>query len=410
MKYIVALVALLVAPLTAQAVSIDLVTVGNPGNASEIQGAVIVGRVTTTYRIAKTEVTNSQYVEFLNAKAASDPFELYNTSMSFLSQGGITRSGATGSYTYAVKASVPGEGPGGTNYTYADKPVSLVSWYDAIRFANWMSNGQGSGSTETGAYTILGGTPTPTNGTTITRNAGATWYLPNENEWYKAAYFNGATSTYSDYPAGTDTVPNNNLPSADTGNSANFMAADFTTSNFSYPNTAVGTYTLSDSSYGTLDQGGNVAEWNETSAGSGNRVRRGGAWSDVSSVLSSATRETIGAGVENNATGFRLAAIALAAPVPGDYNANGVVDSADYVVWRDHLGTSFQLQNEVASTTPGTVTQEDYTEWRARFGNTSGSGTGSSLQNAAVPEPNVWILSLVALTLSAASTNRSRRA
>ncbi len=69
-----------------------------------------------------------------------------------------------------------------------DKPVNYVSWYDSIRFANWLNNGQGTGDTETGAYTLLGGTPTPSNGVSITRNAGATWFLPSEDEWYKAAY------------------------------------------------------------------------------------------------------------------------------------------------------------------------------------------------------------------------------
>jgi len=74
--------------------------------------------------------------------------------------------------------------------------------------------------------------------------------------------------------------------------------------------------------------------------------------------------------------------------VAGDYNGNGVVDAADYVLWRKG-GT---LQNEVA--TVGSVTPEDYTEWRARFGNTSGSG--SSLGGAAVPEPASVALGLIA--------------
>src|SRR5688572_8649095 len=56
------------------------------------------------------------------------------------------------------------------------------------------------------------------------------------------------------------------------------------------------------------------------------------------------------------------------ASAPGDYNGNGVVDTADYVQWR-HGGP---LQNEVA--TPGTVTQDDYVEWRARFGSTASGG------------------------------------
>ena len=71
--------------------------------------------------------------------------------------------------------------------------------------------------------------------------------------------------------------------------------------------------------------------------------------------------------------------------VPGDYNSDGVVDAADYVVWRNNLGTNFQLPNEVSGTTPGSVTQEDYTAWRSRFGNTSGAGSG--IASGAVPEP-----------------------
>jgi hypothetical protein len=78
--------------------------------------------------------------------------------------------------------------------------------------------------------------------------------------------------------------------------------------------------------------------------------------------------------------------------VPGDYNGNGVVDGADYVVWRKRSGTAFQLPNEVAGVTPGQVTQHDYVAWRARFGNTSGSGAGSA---AAIPEPTSAALSFV---------------
>jgi hypothetical protein len=64
--------------------------------------------------------------------------------------------------------------------------------------------------------------------------------------------------------------------------------------------------------------------------------------------------------------------------VPGDYNGNGTVDGADYVLWRK----GGPLQNEVDA--PGTVNAADYTAWRARFGNMSGSGLGSG---GAVPEP-----------------------
>lgn len=411
MKNFLALIALTAAftPLPSVAVSIDLVPVGNPGNTGEIQASGIFGRVTTSYQIAKFEVTNAQYVEFLNAKAANDTYELYNALMGLLGDGGIVQTGTMGAYTYSVKPSAAGAGPNGTAYTYGDKPVNYVSWYDAIRFANWMSNGQGSASTETGAYTLLGGTTVPSNANSISRNANASWFLPTENEWYKAAYYNAATSSYFDYPTGSDATPNNNLPAADTGNSANYKIGSVTTTGDPlHPLTPVGAYLVSDSPYGTFDQGGNVAEWTETSSGSGVRVRRGGGWNSTDTYLSSATRETVSATVEISYGGFRLAAAAVPAGVPGDYNGNGVVDAADYVIWRDHLGTSFQLTNEVAGTTPGTVTQEDHTAWRARFGNISGSGTGSSLGSAAVPEPSAFVASLV-LVLAALITRNHRR-
>jgi hypothetical protein len=94
--------------------------------------------------------------------------------------------------------------------------------------------------------------------------------------------------------------------------------------------------------------------------------------------------------------GFKLfdAAIEWAAadPTPalmGDYNNNGAVDAADYALWRD----GGPLANEVV--TPGSATPEDYSEWRARFGNTSASG-GALGASAAVPEPSACGLVLIA--------------
>ncbi len=75
--------------------------------------------------------------------------------------------------------------------------------------------------------------------------------------------------------------------------------------------------------------------------------------------------------------------------VAGDYNLNGVVDMADYVVWRN----GGPLQNEVV--TIGSVTAEDYTDWRTRFGNTAGSGAGESSvagEGASVPEPTALLM------------------
>jgi hypothetical protein len=73
--------------------------------------------------------------------------------------------------------------------------------------------------------------------------------------------------------------------------------------------------------------------------------------------------------------------------VNGDYNGDGVVDAADYVVWRDHLGQTFALPNRDPSNT-GAINQQDYTYWKGRFGAISGAG---ALSGGSVPEPASWI-------------------
>ena len=73
-----------------------------------------------------------------------------------------------------------------------------------------------------------------------------------------------------------------------------------------------------------------------------------------------------------------------ACSVAGDYNHNGVVDAADYVLWRDTLGQTVTAGSGADGSADGTVNQADYDFWRAHFGNTSGSG---SLASANVPEP-----------------------
>jgi len=279
----------------ASAVTIDWVAVGSPGNLCDAQSQSCFGTVATTYQISKYEVTNAQYAEFLNAKAASDPLALYDAQMGS-GYGGITQSGGSGSYTYTA---ITGR---------ADLPVNFVTFYDALRFTNWLANGQGSGDTESGSYTLLGGTPTPTNGALVVRNPGATIFLPNENEWYKAAYYDALSTSYLDYPAGSNTATSCTGPTA-VANSAN---CDWPLGGGPGDLTLVGSYTGSPSPYGTYDQGGNVWEWTETSTGL-IRVQRGGSFLSVPVNLAAATQS--GGNPEDafDATGFRLAAI----PEPG---------------------------------------------------------------------------------------------
>jgi formylglycine-generating enzyme len=316
-RFRIGLCLFVLAPLTARAeILIDTVLVGNKGNApdqlwpSNNPTKLLFGSVDYRYRIGTTEVTNAQYTAFLNAKATSDSLGLYDTEMDS-SRGGITRSGVSGSYSYATKANM------------ADKPVNLVSWYDAIRFSNWLHNGQGSGDTETGAYTILGGTPEPSNGLEITRNPGAKWFLTSEDEWYKAAYYQPAlnesdTDKYWLYPTGSNSEPTvakvntvGDIINPETKVANYDQAADWNGQNGNV--TTVGTAgPLSESYYGTSDQGGNVWEWNESKLESF-RGTRGGSFVLNFFSMQSSTRQFAGPNTGRVDLGFRVASV----PEPG---------------------------------------------------------------------------------------------
>jgi hypothetical protein len=87
-------------------------------------------------------------------------------------------------------------------------------------------------------------------------------------------------------------------------------------------------------------------------------------------------------------------AVPVSAGLDGDYNANGAVDTADYVLWRKHLGTNVALPND---TTPQDVGTEDYDIWRENFGATSGGPAAA----ANVPEPAAcFLFSIGGCTLS----------
>ena len=268
---------------------IEWVPIGDLGNPSDSTPIGSFGSVDYEYSISKFETTNAEYADFLNAKAASDPLGLYSPSMESDTHGGILRMGSSGSYTYAAKAG------------FEEEPVNFVTFFDALRFANWLHNGEGSGDTETGAYTLLGGSETPSNGSTVERNPDASVVVPTQDEWFKAAYYDPTLGIYYDYPTGTDEEPDCSSPtatpnSANCGNSAIRGVTD------------VGSYTGSPSPYGTFDQGGNVAEWNEdiTNVLSGRRAMRGGGWTGLATGLRSSGAGSLLPDSVNNARGFRL--------------------------------------------------------------------------------------------------------
>ena len=299
-------------------VVMETITVGNADNAGELSGDSaggygpdrICGAVDYTYNIGKYEVTAGQYAAFLNAVAATDTYGLYNTNMWSHDYGcKIRQLGSWGSLSYVVDH----DGDGVEDADWVDRPVNFVSWGDAARFANWLHNGQPTGAqdlttTEDGSY-YLNGTTTNAELFAVTRHEqGATWVIPTEDEWYKAAYHknDGVTGNYFDYPTSSDSVPSNQLINPDPGNNATFYAGSYTIGS-PYWRTEVGAHENSDSPYGTFDQGGNVCEWNEAILYGSQRGSRGGLFLDIDFVLHASARDSRPPTDEGGYIGFRVA-------------------------------------------------------------------------------------------------------
>ncbi len=239
--------------------NVEMVTIGNPGNPTdEPQGDLQLqfGSVANAYRIGKFNVTVSQYAAFLNAKAASDPNGLFNENME------IVRDGDTGRYTYSVEA---GKG---------NRPIRWVEPLDGFRFCNWLHNGGLNGDTETGAYNFKDPV------TPDSRRPGARFFLPTEDEWYKAAYYDptkGGTGGYWKYATRSDEVVSGLPPGAP--GTANFDAVNRDDGGTS----DVGAYKASASFYGTFDQTGNTWEWMEPNPAVDPAIsrRRSGSWENA---------------------------------------------------------------------------------------------------------------------------------
>jgi formylglycine-generating enzyme len=309
-----ALVAACLAASPAHAVTIEWSTVvSSTGNAADpLTG---YGSVDREYRIGKHEVTIGQYTQFLNAvdPSGTNPYSLYNNTMETDGniRGILFSSGSASGQKYSPIGS-------------PNRPITYVSWFDAARFANWMQNGQGSGSTETGAYTLVGG---QTGGIAPKKNDGAQFYIPTEDEWYKAAYFspvlNSGSGGYYTYATQSNTDPGNAIGSG--ANQANYNNGVYSvTQSDSYSGsqnylTDVGAFTNSASYYGTFDQNGNVWEWNDLTGDAGSsRGLRGGDWDNIAFNLSSSSRNTPAPSSENSDIGFRLAS-PVAVPEPSTW-------------------------------------------------------------------------------------------
>ena len=303
-------------PLQTNGIELDLITVGNPNNqADPLTG---FGAVSDTFQISSNVITIGQYTTFLNSVAKRDRNNLFNPMMQRdLNVAGIERLGQPGNYKYRT---INNDGDS------ADRPITYVSWLDAARFANWMSNGQPSGpqknkTTENGAYNLKQNKDQAPERNAINPNTGQApfFFLPTEDQWYKAAYFspelNDAGGYYL-YATQSDTAPTS-TPSTGGSNEAN-LANNFilyTTQSKVYDPltnylTDVGTFSQSRSFYGTTDQAGLVYEWNDLNATpSPFRGLRGGYWFSAGQSAVSTTYSISTIDRESSDGGFRIAAV-----------------------------------------------------------------------------------------------------
>jgi formylglycine-generating enzyme required for sulfatase activity len=269
--------------------TIDFVDIGNAGNAAD---TTTYGAVHYEYRIGKYEI----------------------------SQDAITRATASGLFNVTWDSSGNATTGGGLDWTdrsagadvedWHDKPAVNISWYEAAAFVNFLNTSSG----KTAAYDLSWSGAAwsmalwssdqawTAGGTNLYRNKDAFYFLPSENEWYKAAYHNAPGSSYFLYPTASDTPPIAVAGGADAStavyNKVNDLPASVTAAGGLSP-------------YNTMGQGGNV--WEITEPG----VHRGGNFWDEQEFLVSSGREPF-AGQSDFAAhylGFRVASV----PEPSTY-------------------------------------------------------------------------------------------
>ena len=195
------------------------------------------------------------------------------------------------------------------------QPAANMTWYEAAAFVNWLNTSTGHQA----AYnmTFSGGTWRMTlwsagdawqlGGENLYRHKEAYYFLPSEDEWYKAAYHknDGVTANYWDYPTANNSVPTWVV----SGTGAGAAVYKFAISPAAVDNDG------GLSAYGTRGQGGNVREWQESAFDGINdsqsefRAIRGGIWSDPEAFLRSSARGLDGPSTSYSVVGFRVASI-----------------------------------------------------------------------------------------------------
>jgi len=263
--------------------TLDFVTVGNPGNAAQ-------------------SAANRSHSETGGDGYGAVPHE-YRMSTYAISQNDITTATAAGLLNVTAGAHT------------GDRPAANISWYEAAAFVNWLNTSQGHQA----AYDLTWGGSSwsmalwssedawQSGGENRFRHKDAYYFLPSEDEWYKAAFFDYDPDdpTYYLYATGSDTAPTA-VASGTTADTAVYGGqsgpADVNQSGGLSP-------------YGTMGQGGNVWEWSESASdgsnnsASGDRAVRGGFWLNTVFDVRSSGRLVVVPTVEVGGIGFRVASI-----------------------------------------------------------------------------------------------------
>ena len=253
----------------------EFVTIGNPNNVADTTGDPNpAGSVGYIYNIGKYEVSRDM----------------------------ITKANSVGNLGITM-ADMSSRGGNGVN-----RPATGITWYEAATYVNWLNTSTGG----TAAYKFVGGTfqlwsagDAGHNVNNLFRNSNAKFWLPSIDEWYKAAYGN-LNGTWNNYATGSDSAPT----AVASGTAANTAVYGQSVSTGPADITNAGGL----SPYGTMGQGGNVWEWNETAFdGSNNtagelREVRGGSWFLNSFNFVASYRESLDP-LSNPNRGFRVASV-----------------------------------------------------------------------------------------------------
>jgi len=261
----------------ANAFTMDFVTIGNPNNAADTTGSPNpVGSVAYTYNLGKYEVSREQ----------------------------IDKANSAGSLGITLQ-DMDNYGGNGVN-----KPATGIGYYEAAKYVNWLNTSTGGTAAYkfdgSGAFQLWSAGDVGYNANNMFRNSLAKYVIASSNEWYKGAY-GKADGSWSDFPNGSDSAPTGVAGGTDAN------TAVYGQSYHTGPADIFNAGGLS--SYGTMAQGGNVWEWNETAYDGINdivgesRELRGGTWEFPSIYLGINSVFNADPRAENGNFGFRVAMV-----------------------------------------------------------------------------------------------------